>query len=361
MKLGPAFATSLVCLGLAASALAQNPPASPAQPPPGYAPAQPPPAGYYPQQPPPAGYYPQQPPPGYYPPQPPPAGYYPQQPPPGYYPQQPGYYPPQQGYPQRPGGAPPGYGQPWMGPPPPTPAPESDSGETRNDVHVLDWMTFSLGFTGGAGAVFIDKPSDQSVGGKPLDPGYPGFSGVATVFGPTFELRFLGYFGVEVGILFASEKGTADMTVHAPDGSTLGGFTIEIGHDATQIPLLVKAVAPGKVANAELFLGPLFVTPDDTASYSLASGSDPGLITYSAHTESYTMFTFGLGVEVNLPIDEADFRIPLTVRGAFNPGVSDRRDERATHTVSETGVPEESFTTQFQFQVLGQLGLALHF
>jgi hypothetical protein len=197
------------------------------------------------------------------------------------------------------------------------------------------------------------------VRGGPLKPLYPGFSGLATAFGPTFELRFLGYFGVELDVLFANESSSAEMTVNDPSGNSVPSFDIDLGHGAVELPLLFKAVAPGKIASPMLFLGPLFVMPSDEADFDDAA--NPGLLEYSAYTESYTMFTFGLGVEVNVPIAEADLRVPFQVRGAYNPGVADDREGRTTHQPATGAVTEEAFSTQFKYSVQGQLGLALHF
>ena len=246
------------------------------------------------------------------------------------------------------------------GPPPPASTP-SDSGETRNDVHLLDWMTISLGFVGGAGASFLDKPTKQSVRGLKVKPEYPGFSGLATVVGPTLELRFMGYFGVELGVLSASESGSAAMTVDDPNTGKQSSFDIVIGHSAVHVPLLFKAVAPGKLASPMLFLGPMFVMPGSAADFGIENGENLSELTYSAYTESYAMFTFGIGMEVNLPVDGADLRIPLLARGAFNPGVSDSREERARQSPETGTVTEESLSTQFKYHAVGEIGLALHF
>ena len=106
---------------------------------------------------------------------------------------------------------------------------------------------------------------------------------------------------------------------------------------------------------------PQFVFPSDKADFAIENGENIGQLAYSAYTESYTLFTFGLGVEINLPIKEVDLRIPFTVRGAYNPGVSDQRSERATHGPADQVIAEESFSTAFKYMVGGQLGLAVHF
>ena len=363
------------------------PPPQPYAPPctqPGYPPgcaAQPAPQPQYPQ---PQPQYPQ---PGYPQPQSPQPGYpQPQYPQPGYPqpqactqpgyppgcaqypPQYPPHYPqpqyPQPQYPQpqypQPGYPQPGYPQPeYPGTPPP--ADDSPSGESRNDVHLLDFMTFSVGFTGGVGASFIGQPDMQTVRGQELRPEYPGFAGIATAVGPTLELRFFGYVGIELDILFASDSGSATMTVINLATNDQAPFDIEIGHSAVSVPLLLKLAIPGEVITPFGFLGPMFVDPGDEADFAVTSGTMTGPVEYAAYTESYTMFAFGFGLEFNLPIRAVDLRIPLALRGAVNPGIAQEREARTRHEPAD-GVPtKESFATVFQYNVGGQLGLAVHF
>ena len=110
--------------------------------------------------------------------------------------------------------------------------------------HALDFMTFGIGAMGVAGANFLDKPGDQTVGGRdfPEDSQYPGFAGVALGGGLMFEVRFLGYVGLELDVLFQSDRGTADLesTTRDANGNIISReeFTIKIGHRATHLPLL---------------------------------------------------------------------------------------------------------------------------
>ena len=72
---------------------------------------------------------------------------------------------------------------------------------------------------------------------------------------------------------------------------------------------------------------------------------------------------FGLGVEINLPIPKVDLRIPLALRGSANPGVSDKRVERARHVTSVTSdqLVSVSYNTEWKFQAVGSFGLSGHF
>ncbi len=222
-------------------------------------------------------------------------------------------------------------------------------------------MTFTIGFTGGAGIAILDKPDDQTIQTKSFQPDYPGFVGLATGVGLALELRFLGYFGVEMNVLYASESGSADLTVTDLGTNTSTQFEVDIGHGAVHVPLLLKGAVPGKVATPFFMLGPEFVIPNDDADVEL-TGINTTATTYSAYTKNYTMFAFGFGLEFNLPTPKVDMRIPLSIRGAYNPGVKNRREDR-TRWKPDAGPPltEESFATVWQYTVRAQLGLSVNF
>lgn len=232
--------------------------------------------------------------------------------------------------------------------------------------HALDFMTFGVGLIGTAGANFLDKPGDQTVGGAqfPEDSEYPGFAGTALGVGPMIEFRFFGYVGIEIDFLFQSDRGTADLTSTTRDASgniiSREDFTIKIGHRATHIPLLFKGALPGKWVTPVVFLGPEFVIPSD-GECEQACQNNPSGTTYGAYSESYTAFAFGLGMEINLPIPKADIRIPLALRGNFNPGVGGTRDDRAEHDTAGGNIVREEFSTAWKFQATGTFGAAWHF
>ncbi|MCA9620062.1 MAG: hypothetical protein KC731_13645 [Myxococcales bacterium] len=232
--------------------------------------------------------------------------------------------------------------------------------------HLLDFMTFGIGIVGQAGANFLDKPGDQTVQGRnfPENADYPGFAGVTTGVGPMIEFRFLGYVGLELDILFQSDHGSADLDSTQRDGSgniiSQQTFTVDIGHSAVHLPLLIKGALPGKWVTPVVFLGPEFVVPGD-ATCEEGCTSNPSQTTYGAYSEGYTAFAFGLGLEINLPIPTADIRIPLSLRGNVNPGVKGTREERANHVVTGDRITTEDFSTAWKFQAVGNFGAAWHF
>ncbi|MEM6790931.1 MAG: hypothetical protein AAF715_25655 [Myxococcota bacterium] len=318
-----AFAGALVMAP--APAHAQFPP-QPGPPPPGY---RPPPPGY--QQPPPPGYGQ----PGYAP---------------GYRPPPPGYRPPP------PGG---------FGPPPPQQPRKRNrfSGEDRQEDHIFSWMTFSAGITGGLGGSFIGRPDDQTLFGQEVSPGYPGFGGFSPAIGAQFEVRFLGYVGVEMDFLYVGENGSTTITVldHVTRQET--EFDINIGHRALHVPLYLKGVFPGRWFSPMVMIGPEFVSPLGAARFSI-EGENNTPTRYGAFAaDGYTMIGFGIGGELNLPIPFVDLRLPISLRGAYNPGAGDTRTERVIAVAGDEPqtLAAEFFSTAFEWNVRLHAGLSANF
>lgn len=304
-------------------------------------------------------YPPQQPPPGYGQPQPPGYG---QPPPPGYgQPPPPGYGQP--GYPPGYGQPPPGYRPPGYGPPPPPRRRNSYSGEDRIDDHILSWMTFSIGLQGSLGGSLIGQPEDQTIDGATVTPGYPGFGGFSPSIGAQLEVRFFGYVGVELDILYMGENGDTTITVRDVVNNGINEFDINIGHSAVHVPLLLKGVYPTKWLSPMIMLGPEFVSPQGKARFSI-DGSNNTPTGYGAYTgPSYTMFAFGVGAEINLPVPLLDLRLPMSIRGAYNPGVGNARADRVVGVPSSdpNTLTVEYFKTEWEWNVRFQAGVSANF
>ncbi len=233
-------------------------------------------------------------------------------------------------------------------------------------------VELGVGVVAQVGATFLDRPSDQKTeDGREPRPEYPGFAGPTAGLGAMIDLRFFDYVGVELDILRQSESGTATMTVTDMTDGSQTTFEIEIGHTAWHLPLLLKASLPLLYVRPHLVLGPELVVPGDAE---LTEGTNTSTATFGAVSESYTLFTLGLGMEIELPAPaplEA-VRIPFSLRGSVYPGISDRRVERsATLTVGEPDpnapdaypdpLEREEYRTTFQYQVVANFGLSLHF
>ena len=70
------------------------------------------------------------------------------------------------------------------------------------------------------------------------------------------------------------------------------------------------------------------------------------------------MWTFGLGMEIKLPVPKADIRIPLTLRGSYNPGVEAKAIDRLDGTPTAS---KATFKTEWQWNAAATLGVAYYF
>jgi len=230
----------------------------------------------------------------------------------------------------------------------------------------FEHFTVGVGIHGQAGGNFIDEPDDQSVpeataeNGNPR-PEYPGFAGMTSGFGPFIELRAIDYVGVEFGILFTTDSGSADIDITNLATQQTTTYEIEISHSAVHLPLLFKGTLPGPIVQPNLFVGPEFVIPSDAEINVDPSDASSNSYTVIADGETYTMVTFGMGLEFKLPIPVVDIRIPFSLRGSINPGVSSKRIERADHVVQGGVLTETSFKTEWKFQAVANLGASVHF
>lgn len=245
-------------------------------------------------------------------------------------------------------------------------------------AQAFEYVSVGGGFMGIVGGNFIDKPGDQTIpiNGQDVSdvgavPEYPGFAGVARGFGFFVDFRVMDYLGLEFDVLPMRGSGKADLKVTYFNTGTGAAesheFSAYLVTDAWHLPLLIKGILPTELVSPSLFLGPEFVIPEDIVDGGPAteiSGDDPHTIVYSATADFYTMFTFGIGMEFNLPFP-ADWivqaSIPLTIRGSYNPGVSDKRSERANYIPANEMPREVQFKTEWQWQAIATLGAQVMF
>ena len=235
----------------------------------------------------------------------------------------------------------------------------------KEDKPFEEYFTFGAGPIGNFGAVFLSKPNDRTF---PLANGtrgetntYPGFTGPSLGGGLALEFRFIDYLGIELDMLYAKQKGGGDLSIN--DHTSV----IRIGENSFHVPLLFKVVLPGKVVQPSLFVGPEFVMPGDPQIETdppFAAGTPaPALLSVN---DKYTMVTFGLGMEFRIPsfTKYLDIRIPLSLRGGFNPGVGSVLDpDRATY--QGTGfeinqIQSITYKSVWEWQAQGTIGATIH-
>jgi hypothetical protein len=222
-------------------------------------------------------------------------------------------------------------------------------------------VMFGVGALGALGGNFLDKPDDTHPKYQGVSIGletYPGFGGMSGGGGLMLEGRFIGLLGLEVDVLRSSDHGHGDLTINGTK------FTMTIGQSATHVPVLAKLVAPLPVVRPMVFVGPEFVFP------SSAEGKvDPVVVGFpqiTAKADSYTMVSFGLGMEFVLPVPSIDLRIPFTLRGGYNPSAGDTLDDRATHTITPAGanvvrIDKIEYKSEWRYQTYATLGVAAYF
>jgi hypothetical protein len=137
-----------------------------------------------------------------------------------------------------------------------------------------------------------------------------------------------------------------------------------IGHKATHIPLLIKGSVPGDYVQPILEFGPEFVLPG-RGEVDFPKGGPFGATYGAFNNGNYTMFTFGIGLEIKLPIPipYVGFRIPFLLRGSVNPGVKGERADVEQTTVDPMSgeVANANYSTEWRFQAAASFGLAAYF
>lgn len=213
-----------------------------------------------------------------------------------------------------------------------------------------------VGLLGVAGGNFISKPGDKTLTVPGVGTGqaefYPGFGGTTLGGGLMFDARFIDLLGLEVDALRTTDRGKGDITFNG-----VYKVTISIEQGAWHVPILAKIVVPGPVVQPMFFVGPELVFP----SSAKAEVDKPLGTEMEARADNYTMLTFGGGVEIKLPVPSIDLRIPVGLRGSYNPGVSDKLADRIDVVWASGAAQKVTYHTEWQYQVVMTLGVAAYF
>ncbi|MBW2522847.1 MAG: hypothetical protein JRI23_01665 [Deltaproteobacteria bacterium] len=229
----------------------------------------------------------------------------------------------------------------------------------------LEPLRVGVGLVGVAGANFIDAPESQSITidgstATPVSvPEYPGFSGPTYGLGPVVDLRLFEYAGVEIDLLRTRDRGRAELRMVRLGAER--SFTLEIAHDAFHLLVLFKSVLPTGVVRPMLLVGPELVLPDEPSAGVVDGESllEPAI---SASQGAYTMLTWGLGGEVDLPLSEVDLRVSASLRGSVTPGVGGARSARATYLGADVHRLEQIiYRTRWRYQAVGTVMVGLYF
>ncbi len=169
--------------------------------------------------------------------------------------------------------------------------------------------------------------------------------------GLMIDARFYGMIGLEIDFIQSTDEGTGTLTLNTVD------HDITIGQSALHVPVLLKASLPAGLVTPSIFVGPEFVFVGDASASTVYELEYQRPLTFEARNSDYTALSFGIGFEFALPIDAADIRIPLTMRGSYNGGISDKIVDRMEATNATT----LRYESNPEFQALFTLGAAAYF
>ncbi len=184
---------------------------------------------------------------------------------------------------------------------------------------------------------------------------YPGFGGASGGAGFNLMGSWRGIIGLEVGLMFSSERATG----------SIADMDFTVGQQALHVPVLLHFAIPlEKGVRPFVFGGPNFVFPGDAE----VTEVDPGLarvtstsgapLTLNAQADNYMTWAVGVGFEFLMPIENQDFRIPLTLRANLNPNSEDKARDKLVAPVN--GI-DYTFKTEWDVQAMATLGFAWYF
>ena len=216
-------------------------------------------------------------------------------------------------------------------------------------------LEFGVGGAGVFGGNFLDQPDDlRAVAGSDETVlVYPGFAGGSLGGGVTAELRYAQVVGVEIDLLYSSDRGSG----------FIDNVRVDIGQTAWHVPVLIKGIYPGRVWRPGFGMGLEVVVPDR-----LSVSTDPllptGATRFGGSAGPYSMFLLAANLEIALPLPAIDLRIPLGVRFGLNLSTPDAARDRASYELGGTDgrdVRAVIFSSEWQYQVHAFAGCAVWF
>ncbi len=205
------------------------------------------------------------------------------------------------------------------------------------------WLNF--------GGTFMTQPPDNKDGGDVGMP-YNGFAGFSPGFAVGGDVLWRGIAALELDLLLNHDVGISEFTF---DGVS---YRWRIKQWALHVPLLVKVGTPTGPARPWLALGNELVFPLGT-QVETPNFPEPTAIT--AKAGFYDLWTAGIGMDVLLPIDGADLRVPVTLaRASYNPSVPLSAFDRATYTDLAAGAVGIEYVAEWEIHASVALGGWIH-
>jgi len=211
------------------------------------------------------------------------------------------------------------------------------------------------------GGSFLDQPAQsdrfKTMGTVEEPVLYPGFAGFGAGGGISLHGMYRGFIGMEVDLFFSRDQGGGSLNIPG-----VASIDVNIGQTSLHMPVLIKGAIPFRTVRPFIFVGPEFVFPGEADAE--VNGPLDKRVKIGANADTYTVFAYGLGMDICLPIKKVDLRIPITLRGNYNLATptkaGDRIDEYSvfpgTHAAKVS-----VFNSEWQYQAAATLGVVYYF
>lgn len=212
-----------------------------------------------------------------------------------------------------------------------------------------------FGFVNGS---FIDEPAENDkfveVDGRLVKLPYSGFGGVGYGGGIGLFVGWQGIAALETQVVRSFDGGAGNITYdNVP-------YEFEMGQTAWHVPLLLKLSPPTHPVRPFVFGGPEWVFPE-SAVFEFSGGNVRD--DWDAIADDYRGWTFGLGLDVIIPAGDHEVRVPIALKGNYNPGLGTSAEERTElrNCTVDRGLADcevQAYRSEWQWQAFVTVGVS---
>ena len=213
-----------------------------------------------------------------------------------------------------------------------------------------------------ANANFLDQPSDRTftpaaqTSGRSADPvtfPYPGFAGLGGGFGLSLGYMYRGRLGCEVDATITYDQ--ASGTYKEIEGRR---SDLTLSHWALHVPVMLKGALPYPRWRPFIMAGPEIVLPWGAGA---TLEQDILVNPIRARADRHVLLALALGAEIRLPVRGYDVRVPVSLRGSYNPKTPPKAKDRVDGIEQGADGGELVFLAEWQWQVRVTAGVTLWF